>query len=210
MWEALRYPFRGDHAEKALLAAWLCVFVHTIALPVIALLPLFGYATRVLARGDTSSPPPFLERTVLSQSLGAVVVLIAYAVIPVATTIATIYLFVGNGEPPAEADAIFFLFGSTATLIVLAIFAYFLPIGLGNYGRNHTLRASVTNLTTVAGNAIYFVGWASGTMLFLVGIAISSALVDAGGFFTVLGSFAGAYTVIVASRRIGRSYADSV
>ncbi|OVE83034.1 DUF4013 domain-containing protein [Natronolimnobius baerhuensis] len=209
MWEALRYPFRGDHAEKALLSAWLCVLVHALILPVLALVPLLGYAIRVLATGEDDTPPPFLERTVLRQSLGGLALTAVYAVVPLVTTIVVISLFVADGEPPAEADAIFFLFGSTATLIVLAIFAYVLPIGLANYGRERTLRAGVTNLTSVAGNAIYFVGWASGTMLFLVGVSISSVLIDAGSVFTVLGSFVGAYAVIVSSRRIGRSYADS-
>ncbi len=206
MWEALRYPLRGEHAEKTLLSAWLCVLLHAIVLPVLALLPLVGYAATVLARGEEPTPPPFLEWSLLARSLGAAALTIGYMTVPVGATLVTILLFL-DGEPPAEAEVLFFFVGSTAALFVLAFFAYLLPIALANYVREGSVKEGVKNLVGVAGHAAYFVGWASGTVLFLLGGAVSSALLDAGGLFTVMGSFVGGYAVIVGSRRIGRGYA---
>lgn len=207
MREALTYPVRGEHGEKALLSAWLCVFVHAIALPFVALVPLVGYATTVLGRGHESDPPTFLERSVLVRGVGGSVLVLGYGLVPVGATLVTFQLLFGANEPPTETDAIFVLAASTTVLVLLALYAYVLPIALGNYARDGSLRAGVSDLAGVAGHAAYFVGWSSGIVLLLAGVAASSAFVDLGGVFTVVGSFVGAYAVIGASRRIGRGYA---
>ena len=206
MREALTYPIRGEHGEKAVLSAWLCVFVHVIALPLVALVPLLGYAATVLSRGDESTPPSFLDRAVIRRSLGATALTVGYGIVPVGTALVTIFLLV-TGDPPTEEDAIFLLAGSTAALLVLAVYAYFLPIALANYVRAGSLRAGLSGLVPVAAHAAYFVGWISGIVLFLVGLAASSAFVDLGGPFAVAGSFVGAYATLAASRRIARGYA---
>lgn len=210
MREALAYPLRGDHAEKALLSAWLCVFVHAIALPFVALVPLLGYAGTVLSHGDDTDPPPFLERSLLSRSLGVTVVTVGYGIVPIGTALLTFVLLLGGDQPPTDGDALFVLVGSTAVLFVLACYAYLLPIALANYVRAGSLRAAGSGLVAVASHAAYFVGWSSGIVLFLVGVAASSALLDLGGIFTVVGSLVGAYTVLVASRRIARGYAAAI
>lgn len=210
MREALTYPIRGDHAEKALLSAWLCVLAHAIVLPVVALAPLLGYVATVLSRGHDADPPPFLERGLLSRSVGATALTVAYGLVPIGTALLAFRLFTEGDQPPTEANMIFFLAGSTAVLLVLALYAYVLPIALGNYVREGALRAGVSGLLGVAGHAAYFVGWTSGIVLFLVGVAVSSAFVDLGGLFAVVGSFVGAYAVIVASRRIARGYAAAI
>jgi len=207
MFEALRYPTRGEHAEKALLAAWLCVLVHSIALPVLALVPLFGYCTVVLERGGEDAPPTFLDRSVLRRGLAASALALAYGVIPLGTALVTFVLLAGSGREPTGAGTVIVLAGSTTVLFVLATAAYLLPIALANYARSGSLRSGFADLRPVATHAAYFVGWCSGTVLGLLGLALASALVDLGGLLAVLGSFAGAYTTIVAARRIGRGYA---
>ncbi|WP_187432915.1 DUF4013 domain-containing protein [Natronococcus pandeyae] len=205
--DALRYPLRGEHAEKALLAAWICVFVHAIVLPFVALVPLAGYAASVLATAPQSDPPPFLDRRVLSRSVGAIGLGVGYLAVPLATALVTVRLLLGTGRAPTGGDAIVVLVGSTAVLFVLAVAVYLLPIALANYARSGSIRAGFSGLGTVAGHTAYFVGWCSGIVLLLLGVAVSSALVDLGGFALVAGSFVGAYATVAAARRIGRGYA---
>jgi hypothetical protein len=204
MFEALRYPLRGEHAEKALLAAWLCVLVHSIALPVLALVPLVGYLTVVLGRGDGDEPPAFLDRSVLRRGLGASALALAYGTVPLGMALVTFVLLTESGREPTGADTVIVLAGSTTVLFVLAVAAYLLPISLANYARSDSLRAGFAGLTPIATHAAYFVGWCSGSVLGLLGLALASALVDLGGPLAVLGSLVGAYAVIVAARRIGR------
>ncbi|MEY7849866.1 DUF4013 domain-containing protein [Natrarchaeobius sp. A-rgal3] len=206
MREALGYPLRGDHAEKALLSAWLCVLVHAIVIPIVTLVPLVGYVATVLV-GESDEPPPFLERALVGRSLGATVLVVGYGVVPVGAALISILLLTGGDQPPTDADALFVLVGSTAVLAMLAAYAYLVPIALANYARTGSLRGGLTGLGAVAGDAVYFVGWASGSIVLLVGIGIASAFVDIGGIFAVIGSFVGTYAVLVASRRVGRGYA---
>ncbi|MWV41082.1 DUF4013 domain-containing protein [Natrialba sp. INN-245] len=206
MREALGYPTRGEHAEKALLSAWLCVLVHSIVIPVVTLVPLLGYAATILA-DENDEPPSFLERALVGRSLGATVLVVGYGVVPVGTALVAILLLTGGDQPPTDADALFVLVGSTAVLAMLAAYAYLVPIALANYVRAGSLRAGCTGLGAVAGDAVYFVGWASGAIVLLVGVGIAGAFVDLGGIFAVVGSFVGAYAALIASRRVGRGYA---
>lgn len=207
MREALAYPFRGEHAEKALLSTWLCVFVHAVLLPFVALVPVAGYVATVLARGRGDEPPVFLDRAVLARGLGATGLAIGYGLVPFGTAAVAFRFLFGADRPPTATDAIFVLAASTAVLIVLGGYAYVLPIALANYGRAGSLRAGVSDLGGVANHAAYFLGWASGVGIGLVGAAASTALVDLGGVYAVAGSFVGAYAIIAASRRIARGYA---
>lgn len=209
MREAITYPARGEHAEKALLSAWLCVLVHAIALPFAALVPLLGYAATILSHGD-DEPPAFLERTVLSRSLGATIVTVGYGIVPIGTALLTVVLLLDGDQPPTGGDAMFVLVGSTAALFLLALYAYVLPIALANYARTASLRAAGSGLVPVASHAAYFVGWSAGIVLFLVGLAAASALFELGGIFTVAGAFVGAYAVLAACRRIARGYAAAL
>ncbi len=206
MWEALKYPVRGVHAEKALLSAWLCVFVHAVAVPVLALVPLVGYATTVLSQAHEETPPPFLERSVLVRGLGGTALAVGYGLLPLVATLVALQLLFDGGEP-TEGEAIVFLAASTAVLFVLAGYVYVLPIALANYGQTGSLRSSASGLLDVATHAGYFVGWTSGIVLTLVGLTLSSALIELGGLSTVVGAFVGGYAVIVGCRRIGRGYA---
>ena len=210
MREALTYPSRGSHAEKALLSAWLCVLVHAIVLPFVALVPLLGYAATILADGRDAEPPAFLERAVGRRSVGATAVTIGYGLVPVGTAVATFALLVEGDQPPAGGDAIFVLLASTAVLSLLAGYAYVLPIALANYVRADSLRAAASGLLGVASHAAYFVGWASGIALLLVGFAVASSLAELGALGTVAGSFVGAYAVLAACRRLARGYAAAV
>ena len=203
---ALGYPLQGEHGEKAVLSAWLCVFVHAIALPVVALVPVLGYVATVLG-ADGDDPPPFLDRALVTRSLGATAITLGYGVVPLGTAALAFQFLFGADQAPSETEAIFVLAASTAVLIVLAGYAYVLPIALANYVRGGSLRSATTDLVDVASHAAYFVGWASGIVLVLLGVAVSSAFVDLGGVFAVGGSFVGAYAVIAASRRIGQGYA---
>lgn len=207
--EAFTYPLRGEHAEKALLTAWICVFVHTVAIPFLVLVPLFGYAASVLTGESESGPPPFLERAVLYRGIGATVLVFAYGVVPTAVTLVTVRLLVETSREPTGGGILVLLVGSTTVLFVLAVFAYVLPIALANYVHAGTLRGGLSNLAGVASHAVYFVGWCSGVVLLLVGLVLSSALVESGGVLTVLGAFVGAYSLLVATRRIGRGYAGA-
>lgn len=207
MYEPLGYPLRGDHAEKALLAAWLCALVHAIALPVLALVPLLGYVASVLAAGDEPEPPPFLRRETLERSVGASALVAAYGAVPLGVALVTFRLLAATEREPTGGGVFVVLLGATAVLFVLATFAYLLPIGLANYARSGSLRAGVSGLAGVAGHAAYFVGWCAGAVLLLVGAALSSGLADAGGVLAVLGSLVGAYAALVGARRIGLGYA---
>lgn len=209
MREALSYPIRGEHAEKAMLSAWLCVLVHAIALPVVALVPLVGYVATILASGDDPHLPRFLERPMLGRSLGATALAVGYGIVPVGAALVTIRLLLEGNHPPGDADALFVLLGSTAALLLLAGYAYVLPIALARYVRAGSLRAGVTASLNAAFHAAYFVGWTAGAVLLLVGAAFSSVLLASGGIGTVVGSLVGAYTALAASRRVARGYATA-
>lgn len=210
MREALTYPLRGEHAEKALLSAWLCVLLHAITLPFVALVPLFGYAATVLASGDSAEPPAFLERSLASRSLGATIVTVGYGIVPIGTALLTVVLLLDGDQVPTDGNAVSVLAGSTAVLALLALYAYVLPIALANSVRADSLRAAGSELVAVASHAAYFVGWCSGTVLVLVGLAVASALLELGGIGPVAGSFVGAYAVLAACRRIARGYAAAL
>ncbi|WP_312909478.1 DUF4013 domain-containing protein [Natronosalvus caseinilyticus] len=205
--DALAYPLRGDHAETSLIAAWLCVLVHVLVVPVLPLVALLGYVVSVLVLGSERDPPPFLERTVLRQALGAAGIAIAYGTVPLVIALSTVRLLTESGEVPSGGGTFAVLVGSTTVLLVLGIAAYLLPIALANYGRAGSIRAGFADIVSVAGHGAYFVGWASGITLLLVGLALSSALVSRGGVALVAGTLIGAYAVLVSSRRIGRGYA---
>jgi hypothetical protein len=204
--DALRYPLRGEHGEKALLVAWLCVFVHAIAVPFLALVPLAGYLVSVFAATPDPDPPSALERGILSRGVGAAVLGIAYLAAPLLAAGVTFRLLLETTRAPTGGDAVVVLAGSTAVLFALAVASYLLPIGIGNYARRGSLRAGFGGLGDAAGNAAYFVGWCSGAIVFLLGIALSSALVEMDGLALVVGSLIGAYATLVATRRIARGY----
>ncbi|GAB3029138.1 DUF4013 domain-containing protein [Natronobiforma cellulositropha] len=207
MFEALRYPARGRTGEKAVLAAWLCVFLHAIALPVLALVPLVGYLASVLVAGGERTPPPVFERSLLARSLGAAVLTVAYAAGPVAIVLVTVRLLLETAREPTGADVFVVFAGSTAVLATLAVAAYLLPIALANYATAGSLRAGFSTLSPVATHAGYFVGWCSGLVLALVGVTLSSGLLGASSALTVVGAFVGGYTALVATRRVARGYA---
>ncbi len=204
--DALRYPLRGEHGEKALLVAWLCVLVHAIAVPFLALVPLAGYLVSVFAAAPDPDPPSALDRAVLSQGAVAIGLGIAYLAAPLLAAGVTFRLLLETTRAPTGGDAVVVLAGSTAVLFALAVAGYLLPIGSGNYARTGSLRAGLAGLGDAAGNAAYFVGWCSGAIVFLLGVAFSSALIEMGGFALVVGSLVGAYATLVATRRVARGY----
>lgn len=206
MREALSYPLRGEHAETVLLSAWICTFVHAIAVPALALVPLVGYAATVIGGGG-EDPPPFLDRTVLVRGVGGSALAIAYGAVPLAVGAVTFRLLAGSGREPAGAEPMVVLAGSTATLFFLAAGTYLFPIALGNYVRAGSLRAGFGGLASVATHAAYFVGWCSGVVVLLAGVAAGAALVDLSGLAAVAGSLVSAYATIAGSRGIGRGYA---
>lgn len=206
MREALSYPVRGEHAETALLAAWICAFAHAVVLPILALVPLLGYAATVLADGG-DAPPAFLDRAVLARGVGGSVLAVVYGVVPVAVGLITFRLLGETSRDPAGVEPLVILAGSTAVLFFLAAGGYLFPIALANSVRAGSLRAGFSGLAPVATHAAYFVGWCMGIVLLLTGVAAGVALANLGGLAAVAGSLVVAYTIIVGSRRIGRGYA---
>lgn len=210
MREALTYPIRGEHGEKTVVAAWICALLHSIALPVIALVPLVGYAATVLAAGRDAGPPAFLDRSLLGRSVGASALVVATGAVPLGMALVTFRLLVETDRTPEGGEVVLVLVGSTSVLVALAAFGYLLPIALANYAQRGSLRQSTIGLGAVARDASYFLAWSSGIVMLLVGVAAWNALADAGNVFVVAGSFVGAYATIVAARRIGRGYAAAV
>jgi hypothetical protein len=208
--EALRYPLRGEHAEKTLLVAWLCVLVHALIVPFLALVPLAGYLVSMFAAAPDPEPPSALDRYVLSRGVGAVGLGIAYLAVPVIAAGVTFRLLLETTQAPTGGDAVVVLAGSTAVLFTLALSGYLLPIGIANYARTGSLRSGFTGLGDPAGHAAYFVSWCSGTVALLFAVATASALVDLGGIALVCGSFVGAYGALVATRRIARGYVAAI
>lgn len=205
MREALSYPLRGEYAEAAVLSAWICIFAHAVVLPVLALVPLLGYAATVIGEGG-DDPPPFLYRAVLVRGVCGSVLTVAYGAVPLAIGAVTFWLLAGTGRDPAGAEPLVILAGSTSVLFFLAAGAYLLPVALGNYVRAGSLRAGFSGLA-VATRAAYFVGWSSGIALLLTGVAAGTALAGLGGVAVVAGSLVAAYATVAGSRRIGRGYA---
>ncbi|ELY66412.1 hypothetical protein [Natronococcus jeotgali] len=83
-------------------------------------------------------------------------------------------------------------------LALVPLAGYLLPIGIGNCARSGSIRAGFGALDAVAGSAAYFVGWCSGAAVFLLGLALSSAL--------VVGSLLRAYATLAATRRVSLGY----
>lgn len=204
----LAYPIAGDTAERPLLAVWIALALASIV-PVLPLLPVVGYLTRVLVaseRGD--SLPAFFDdaRTLLRRSLGGTLLVVLFIGIPLAALLVTVYgiLSIDSGS---DVPTVRFLAGSTAVLFIGLFGLYLLPVSLTSYGREGSLRESLslTTLRRIGGHGAYFFGWATGCVVLSFAAAIGTTLYSVSRLGPFLAAFVFGYGLLVTTHLWGHA-----
>jgi hypothetical protein len=208
--ESIRYPLRGEHAEEALLVGWICLLAHLLFVPLLALVPAIGYLVAVLrsTAAEGSTPPPVEYRRTLREGTVGSILVIGYALVPVAIGAITLELAGAAALDPEAGGSVLFFVGSTVTLFVLLGFLYALPIALCGYARGG-IRGAVPNpaFGSVAGHGAYFVGWTSGFVVLAIGGLVGETLAALPVLGPVLAALWWWYVLLVGTRRIGLGYA---
>lgn len=210
MRESIRYPFRGEHAEEALLVGWICLLAHLLFVPLVALVPAIGYLVSVLrsTAAEGSTPPPVEYRTVLREGAIGSILVVGYGLVPVVIGAVTLELAGAAALDPEAGGSVLFFVGSTVTLFVLLGFLYALPIALCGYAREG-IRGGVPDpaFGAVAGHGAYFVGWTSGFVILAIGGLVGEALAALPVLGSVLAALWWWYVLLVGARRVGLGYA---
>lgn len=171
---------RGDHAEEALLIGWICLLVHALLVPILALVPAIGYLVAVARAtiGGESTLPAVSLRSLLPEGTIASAICLVYGLPPLAVGAITVSLAAGTTADPAT-GAPFFLLGSTMTLCTVLAGLYVLPIALCGYARGGVRDALPGRAFRRTGTcAAYFVGWV-GALVVFVASALAGGVVAA-------------------------------
>lgn len=142
--DGLSYPFRGEWVGRILIGGVLSFFSFLF----IPLLPLNGYFVNVLrdtARGN-DDPPEFTDwGSLFVKGIGALLIVLAYAIVPMLVYGAIVTTFLGVGAAiGGDAGGFFAGFGflSLLLLIPVLLFVYYLiPAALTNFALEGTVGA---------------------------------------------------------------------
>jgi hypothetical protein len=203
------YPIAGETAERPLLAVWIALAL-TFVIPLLPLLPVIGYLTRLLAASERGAElPPLLDHptTLLRQSLGGSLLCLPFLVLPIAGLLVTVYGAVSMGGDTGDVPALRFLAGSTAVLFLGLLGFYLLPIALTIYGQNGSLRSAIAlaALRRVASHGAYFAGWTAGCVVLSLAGALGMVLLDVHRIGPLLAAFPLAYGLLVTAHIWGRA-----
>lgn len=223
---ALTYQFGGPERELPVVTVWVCLllaiaapilrFVNALGLlaSVLFLLPVFGYVVRLLVASEDGEEAPSLlddPLRLLRRGVGGFLVTFVYLAIPFVLLLVTIYgaLYTEQTPDPNSFSSITIYAGSTAVLVLALTGAYLLPIALGSYGQERSLRAafSWSRLRPVITKAAYFAGWTAGVGIFgfVTAIAVNLSSVHRGA--PIVATAMVAYTLLFTVHVWGRALA---
>ncbi|WP_158056252.1 DUF4013 domain-containing protein [Halorussus halophilus] len=218
--EALTYPTRGEHAERALVVGTsLTVATGILArlgvLALLAVVPavlLAGYVVAVLRdSGDSLSnsddgPPPFSDvRRLLTDGLRTLVVSVCALVVPIAVLLAT-FSGAQAGQATPNFGRTLSVYGAGTVALLLALLAlYVLPIALKRVASEGSLRAATDWLAfrRTATDGAYFYRWSVAVVVGGVALTLAFALASLGRLGEVVALALSFYASLVVSRLIG-------
>lgn len=145
----------------------------------------------------------------VAGSLGATALCLLFLGPPLVALVVTIYgvLFSSGGDVPT----VRFAAGSTAVLLAGMVGLYLLPITLTTYGREESLRSSLSlaSIREVGTHGGYFVGWTIGCVAFSLAASVGSVLFTVPRLGPLLGTLPLAYGLLVTANFWGRAVARS-
>ncbi|ADJ15205.1 DUF4013 domain-containing protein [Halalkalicoccus jeotgali] len=201
---------RGPNAEEALLVGWICLSVHALFVPVVALVPAAGYlvvVARAVIDGE-SALPRVAFGPLVGEGLVAGAIALAYGAVPLAVGTVTVSLATGSARALEGGASPFFLVGSTLTLFFVLAGLYVVPIALCGYARDG--REAVTAPSfRVAGRAAYFVGWTSALVVLTAGALAGSVAGAVPLVGPLLASLCWWITALAATRRLAAGYREA-
>jgi hypothetical protein len=209
MLEALKYPIAGETMERPLLVGWILVLVSSLV-PVLPLVPFFGYLVRVLVRsaaGDTGAPPALTnDLDTVRLGVNATVVCVVYLATPVVLLVVTVGGFAETARFfRTSTGLLVFSLSATVGLVLLLLSSYLLPVALVTYGRKRHLSAAFEYRTirALARSTEMFVGWAATVAIGAVGAVIAVDVFNRSRFGPVLAALVITYTLVLVSHRLG-------
>lgn len=217
MFEALRYPTRGeDRVETLLVGGGLHLLVAAIPLAApVSLLLVAGYVVRVLSRvadagaiEAAASPPAFRDvGRLVRDGVVAVLVAAAYLLVPAVVLGVTTGGALRAGGTADGAGRVMFLVGSLASLFLALGVVYPLPAALGAYAVTGRVRAAFDReaLTRAATDLQYFVAVGGGAACLVVA-AVAVTTLDR----IVVGFFLAFYLELAAAALMAAGAADAV
>lgn len=210
----LAHPVRGTAGEQPLLAVWVLVLAAMLV-PLLPLVPVFGYLVRVLDASAREQPAPPLYRDIhslLVTGFKALLVLLAYLAVPLAVLLVSVYGALSMSTDPSSGlvSTVTFYGGSTAVFCISLVGTYLCPVGLWNLGASSSLRAAfdTASLRRVGGHAAYFASWSVGVVLLVVVLVVAAALGSIPRLGPIVGSLVVAYGSILTVHLWGRSIGE--
>ena len=209
MLETLKYPIAGETMERPLLVGWILVLVSFLV-PVLPLVPFFGYLVRVLVRsaaGNTSAPPALTnDLDTVRLGVNATVVCVVYLAIPVVLLVVTVGGFAETARLfGTSTGPLVFSLSATVGLALLLLSSYLLPVALVVYGRKRHLSAvfEYRTIRVLARSTEMFVGWAATVAIGAVGAVIAVDVFNRSRLGPVLAALVITYTLVLVSHRLG-------
>ncbi len=181
--DGIRYPTRGENAFGRIIIGGVLSFLSFLLLPAV---PLFGYLLRVLegsAYGD-AEPPEFEDWGALAKDgLKALVVVLAYGIVPFALIGATLGLSMVGAASGSDAAAgilggIGFV-GFLVTLVGMVLLYYLVPAALTNVAVEGNVGAAFDfdTLSDVLLSVDYLLAWLLPFVVGLLANVLTVALV---------------------------------
>lgn len=209
------YPTNADDWLKTALVGGALTLFSFLIVPAFL---VYGYVVRVLRGGieGREDPPVFDDwGTLLKQGVVAVVVILAYQLIPVLVFFLTVggsLVAIASGSEVGAGVGIVGLLGGLALSTLLALaFGYVTLIGLANYAHVGTFGAAfdLDVIRSVATDGAYAVPWLYGIGVLLAAAIVGSVL----GLVPFVGAVAGAFVTfygqVAAAWVWGRGFGDA-
>lgn len=207
--EALaKFPLQDeDDWIMTVLIGGILLFVGFLIVPILF---VWGYAVEVMRGGveGTAEPPQFDDWGDLAvDGLKALVIVVAYQIVPAIVGIGTIVLFgaLGAGTDSGALGAIGIVFGVGAWMVLGFVFGYVGMAGLVNFAVEDTLGAGFDfgTIATVATTGGWLKAWA-----FYIGLSIVAGIAGSvtGGIASPFTSF---YALSAGSRAFGEAFASA-
>jgi len=208
-YRTISYPIAGDRGERPVLAGWILVLA-SFFVPVLPLVPLVGYLVRVLVSSAAaeSGTPAFVRDGIglVRVGVGATMIFIAYAAIPLGVLLVTIYGLIESPRVPENlVETIAFFTGTTVAAVLSLLSSYLVPLAVTAYGRERRLRAAFApaKVQPLARSREVFVAWAVAAVVTTVGVALSLELLSLSRLGSVLAALVVVYASILAVHRLG-------
>lgn len=215
--DGLSFPLRGDSALGRIFIGGLLGLFSILVIPGIA---LFGYLVRVLeySARDEEDPPPFEDwGGLLADGLKAIVVAIAYSILPFVLFVFAIGMTgagfaAGRGSGGGILGGLGII-GILVSVLVLLIVYYLIPAALTNMALRNDIKAAfdVATLKRVLLSFEYFVAWLLPIVIvFFANIVSVLVVVFTIGFGIVVLPFIQFYVQVSVFYMFGRAFGSVV